>query len=280
MWVARSWSFTAVSWAKLREVACLHKHTTGSLCRRLMAKRPPGFYHRECYKVYTQPSSLDNYSTNQETLQGPLSALDEDSQLGFVAELTSSSSNIIVTEEGSNVASTASKRSKYFMSMIDRNLYVHIMCQKSKGISTKDRHWRDPLTKCTQIQPTALVNAARLRQHESLLLHFESTGMDGVAADVNACTIGLATISSLTPVHWRSWKIQQRKYTLLLSEVESLVLTCKKLSTKCLCWMHFALFADPGINEEYWMEKVKRHFWKRFGDASNAQVLTLCGSCS
>ena len=48
----------------------------------------------------------------------------------------------------------------------------------------KDFHRREPLPKHTHIQLAALDNAAHLRQHECLMLHLESTGMDAVRADV------------------------------------------------------------------------------------------------
>ena len=44
----------------------------------------------------------------------------------------------------------------------------------------EDRRRKEPLTLCTQICP----DTARIRQHERLLLHLESSCVDGVAADL------------------------------------------------------------------------------------------------
>ena len=61
---------------------------------------------------------------------------------------------------------------------------IYVMYLQPKKILRKNRRWRESLTKCKQIQSTALVNAARLRQHERLMLHLESTRMGPVAADI------------------------------------------------------------------------------------------------
>ena len=51
-------SFTAVSWARLHEVACVRKVARWSFVKGQWNEGPHGFYHRECYKAYTRPSSL------------------------------------------------------------------------------------------------------------------------------------------------------------------------------------------------------------------------------
>ena len=139
--------------------------------------------------------------------------------------------SIIVTDEGSNIASTGPIRSKCRVSTTHRNLCV-IFRQPKKN--RRDCCWRETLAKCVQIQPTALVNAARLRQHEHLMFHLESTGMEAVAADImyhQSCY-----------KDFTSWKIQQWKWRIRIPKPmlnyflrwNHQSLLAKKLST-CLC---------------------------------------------
>ena len=112
-------SFTAVSWARLGEVACLRKDATWSFVKGRLNEGPRGFYHQECYKAYTRPSSLrqlqrksGSHSTSIVGARQKLAA--------SVAASTSSGSSIFVADEGLNVASTAPRRSKRFTSTTDK----------------------------------------------------------------------------------------------------------------------------------------------------------------
>ena len=43
---------------------------------------------------------------------------------------------------------------------------------------------KEPLTKCTRIEPTALLKVARLREDERIIVHLRLEGVDAVAANV------------------------------------------------------------------------------------------------
>lgn len=50
--------FSTASWAKLREAAFVRQDITWSFIEGMCNDKPRGFYHRNCYKAYTRPSSL------------------------------------------------------------------------------------------------------------------------------------------------------------------------------------------------------------------------------
>ena len=78
-----------------------------------------------------------------------------------------------------------------------QTLYVHNWQESVHNLPAawKDIEERLPskgaIDKMSQIQSTALVNAARLKQHECLLFHLESTERDAVAAECHVPLIML-----------------------------------------------------------------------------------------
>ena len=194
-----------------------------------------------------------------------------------VAELTSLSSSVIVTDVGSNIASTASRRSNCSTSTTNRNLCIH-----NVPVAWKDIEEKLPLKGAT----------------------------DKIYADTadsfGECSTPEETWTSNAPfgVHWNGCSYSRHHVPLVLLQVVHWLLWLKKLEdsvkeicsiifwggiigaylqtfSTCLCCALFPLLAFLRINtEEYQMKNVKRHFRKRFGDASTKQVLALCGSCN
>ena len=125
----------------------------------------------------------------------------------------------------------------------DKNLCVYIMCQWPKiyrgrsllkgAIDKMYTDTGDSFSQCSTPESTPC-----------LMLHSESTGMDALAADImyHWCCYNLFTDSGVL----KNWTPQQRKYAQLLSEVESLVLVCKKNWVHVyamyflLCWLIWA----------------------------------------
>ena len=123
--------FSTASWAKLREAAFVRQDITWSFIEGMCNDKPRGFYHRNCYKAYTRPSSLKRaqrecWPVGEGVFSSKPSRNDDNISTGKR-----------VNASGSTFTEHATKK------------HLCIVCQTEDKRSAQDRRRKEPLTKCT-----------------------------------------------------------------------------------------------------------------------------------
>ena len=100
-----------------------------------------------------------------------------------------------------------------------------VICQVEDKKLVNDRRRNEPLILCTNLRST-LLNAARLQQHDRLLLLLDTGGGDNVAADILYHRSCYGVFTHKKELERLADTPQGKTFQSLTSEVESLLLLC------------------------------------------------------